>query len=75
VRYLKAFAVGIASALIVLWFESALLVAIYTRGWTGAYAVTGWSILLPGLVTFAVGFYATVRRGRRRLAATNSSRG
>jgi hypothetical protein len=65
--YLKAFAVGLASGLIVLWFEGLLLLASELQGWTGAYVVNGWILLLVPLIAFLIGFSATIRRGRRSL--------
>jgi uncharacterized membrane protein (DUF485 family) len=64
-KYFKALAVGLASGLVVLWFEVLLLFAFELNGWTAAYVVNGWSILLVGLLAFAIGFYLTVRRGQR----------
>jgi hypothetical protein len=63
--YLRAFAVGLVSGLIVLWIEGLALLASELHGWTGAYVVTGWFIVLVALIGFAIGFYGTVRRGRR----------
>ena len=62
--YLKALAVGLASGLVVLWFESLTLLGFELQGWTAAYLVNGWSMLLTGLGAFAIVFCATVGRGR-----------
>jgi hypothetical protein len=51
----------------VLWFEGLLLLASELQGWTGAYVVKGWFILLVALIAFAIGFYWTIRRDRRSL--------
>ena len=61
--YLKALAVALASGLVVLWFESLTLLVFELQGWTAAYLVNGWSMLLTGLGAFAIGFCAMVGRG------------
>ena len=65
VRYLRALAVGLASGLVVLWFESLTLLGFELHGWTAAYLVNGRFLLLSSLGAFAIGFCATVSRGRR----------